>query len=180
MVRRGGGYMRGDGEGYMTKSWLRFRERSCASRPITMGIFGCRFSCIFFASILSIAIKIINMQHAACNIRQTTLACNRWGVFSVQDWTGGGTGGGAGCGACWSAGSIRGWSFIYFSFADAASLQIYEPHEQHVSMRQLQLQLQLHFVAINIIMLRLLAPISPAPLSLSCPPHEPKQIINLR
>lgn len=85
MVRRGGGYMSGDGEGYMTKSWLRFKERSCASRPITMGIFGCRFSCIFFASILSIAIKIINMQHAACNIRQTTLVCNRWGVFSVQD-----------------------------------------------------------------------------------------------
>lgn len=72
----------------MTKSWLRFRERSCASRPITMGIFGCRFSCIFFASILSIAIKIINMQHAACNIRQTTLVCNRWGVFSVQDCRG--------------------------------------------------------------------------------------------
>lgn len=134
----------------------------------------------FFAIILSIAIKIINMQHAACNIRQTTLACNRWGVFSVQDCRGGGAGGGAGSGACWSAGSIRGWGFIYFSFADAASLQIYEPHEQHVSMRQLQLQLQLHFVAINIIMRRLLAPISPAPLSLSCSPHEAKQIINLR
>lgn len=152
----------------MTKSWLRFRERSCASRPITMGIFGCRFSCIFFASILSIAIKIINMQHAACNIRDR----RRWpaivGECLAYKTTGGGAGGGAGSGACWSAGSIRGWGFIYFSFADAASLQIYEPHEQHVSMRQLQLQLQLHFVAINIIMRRLLAPISPAlPLSLS-------------
>lgn len=51
--------------------------------------------------------------------------------------------------------------FIFHS-PDAASLQIYEPHEQHVSMRQLQLQLQLHFVAINIIM----RPALPFPLSL--------------
>lgn len=69
------------------------------------------------------------------------------------------------------------WLYL---FCFSQTRQIYELHEQHVccKLQAASGKLQLHFVAINIIMRRLLAPIGPAPVPLSL--LLAMQIINLR